>query len=249
MDLRARLEAALARLIAAINAVDAKMVGSHETRLLTDFAENVAKQNDFTMAIIGTAANFTTAPVAAALGPNHPGVVQWRSGTTANSGVQCSTNTTSFRLGGGEQWNVNFFTAPVFTTVLFRSGALDSITSVAPVDGMYFELNGSGAVVGKCRSNNAESVTATIATLAPSTWAHGRINLNAAANLVTFTVFSDAGVQLGQATLAANIPTAAGRELGWLSLSTSTGTVAIELCHIDRQKLSNPGRTVARGAA
>jgi hypothetical protein len=209
-----------------------------------------AVQRDFIMAAIGTASNFTTVAVAGATSPNHPGLIQWRSGTTANSGIQCFTAPlTSYRIGGGEQWDVNFFTAPVFTTVQFRSGALDSTTSAAPVDGVYFEMSASGNIVGKCRSNNVESGTATIATLAPSTHHHGRITLNADATLATFTVFSDAGVQLGQATLATNIPTAAGRETAWGSIATSSGTVAIELCHMDRQCLSNPGRIRARGAA
>lgn len=219
-----------------------------QTRFATDFTHTNAVQGDFIMAIIGTGSLFTTAAVAGALSQNHPGVVQWRSGTTANSGVQCSTLTTAFRIGGGEQWDINFFTAPVFTTVTLRAGASDSITSTAPVDGVFFEMNASGVIVGKTRSNSVESVTATLATLAASTWYHGRISINADATLVTFTVYNDAGTVLGSATLATNIPIAAGRELGWLAIITSSGTVAIELGHLDRMLLSNPGRAVARGA-
>jgi hypothetical protein len=176
-------------------------------------------------------------------------VLQWRSGTTANSGVQCSTLLTSFRLGGGEQWDFNFRTAPVFTTVTLRSGASDSITSVAPVDGLYFEMALNGNIIGVGRSNSVQTLTPTIATLAVSTWYHGRISLNAAGTSATFSVYDDAGTLLGTQVVASNIPVAAGRELGWLTIMTSSGTVAIELGHIDRQVLTNPGRAVARGAA
>jgi hypothetical protein len=234
-----------------VNDTDATGGGadSRAPRLSTDFSHRNAVQDDFTIAIIGTGAAFTTAPVAGALSANHPGVHQWRSGTTANSGVQCATDTFAFRIGGGEQWDVRFFTGPVLTTVNWRSGAMDSITVTAPVDGVWLAMDLNGNLVGRTRSNSVQSATATIAALAVSTWYHGRISINAAANLVTFEVFTDAGVSLGSQTLSANIPTAAGREVGWGSIMTSTGTVAIELGHIDWQQLTNPGRTVERGAA
>lgn len=230
---------------------DTGATGSADTRATffeTDFSHTNAVQNEFLLAIIGSGSTFTTVPLAARLGPNHPGVQLWRSGTTANSGVQCMTALGLFRIGGGERWDVNFATAPVFTTVTFRSGALDSATSTAPVDGVYFEMSTSGAIVGKCRSNSVESVTATLATLNLSTDYHGRIEVNAAGTSVQFTVYSDAGASLGAAALTTNIPTASGRELGWGSIATSNATVATEVLNIDRQRLTNPGRVVARGA-
>lgn len=225
--------------------------GAADTRapqLLSDFTHTNAVQNDFTIAIIGTASSFTTTPAAARLTPNHPGVHLWRSGTTANSGVQCLTALGLFRIGGGERWDVNFATCPVLTTVTFRSGALDSATVTAPVDGVYFEMTLSGVIVGKCRSNSVESVTATLATLTASTDYHGKIEVNAAGTSVQFTVYSDAGAVLGTAALTTNIPTASGREFGWGSIATSSGTVAIDVLNIDRQMLTNPGRILARGS-
>lgn len=223
-------------------------VDSRSPEFRTDFTHTNAVQDDFTIAIIGTGSSFTTAPAAARLGPNHPGVHLWRSGTTAASGVQCMTGLAISRIGGGERWDVNFATAPVLTTVTFRSGAMDSATATAPVDGVYFEMNLSGVIVGKCRSGSVESVTATLATLAASTDYHGKIEVNAAGTSVQFTVYSDAGVVLGTAALTTNIPTASGREFGWGSLATSSGTVAIDVLNIDRHQLTNPGRIVARGA-
>ena len=217
-------------------------------KLTTDFAHTNAVQDDFIGAVVAAGTN-TTTPAAAMLGPNHPGVQLWRSSTTANSGYQCTTALGLFRLGGGEQWDVHFGTAAAFTTTTFRSGALDSITSTAPVDGAYFEFSGTNAIVGKCRSNNVESVTATLATLAASTWYHGRITVNAAGTSVTFAIYSDAGVLLGTASITTNIPTASGRELGWGSSATNSGVVAVDLVNMDLQTLTNPGRTVARGAA
>jgi Collagen triple helix repeat (20 copies) len=216
--------------------------------MATDFAHANAVQDDFIMAAV-SAGTFATVAVAAALSPNHPGVVQPRSSTTANSGVQCATLLTAFRIGGGEQFDFNFFTAPVLTTITMRAGALDTATVTAPVDGVYFEMAASGVIVGKTRSNSVESATATLATLAASTWYHGQIVVNAGATSAQFTVYNDAGTSLGTAALTTNIPTAAGREVGWGAILTSSGVVAIELGHWDRIKVSNPGRVVARGAA
>jgi hypothetical protein len=223
-------------------------VDSRAPRFSTDFTHANAVQDDFLLAAV-SAGTFATVAVAGALSGNHPGVIQWRSSTTANSGVQCATLLTSHRIAGGERWDANFFTAPVLTTITLRTGALNTATVTAPVNGIYFEMALTGAIIGVCRSNNVQTATATIATLVASTWYHGRISVNAAGTLVTFTVYSDAGVVLGSLTVATNIPTAAGREVGWGTIITSSGVVAIELGHLDRQLLNNPGRIVARGAA
>jgi hypothetical protein len=131
-----------------------------------------------------------------------------------------------------------------------RAGAFDVITTpTAVVDGVFFEMVASGVIVGKTRSNSVESVTATLSTLAVSTWYHGRIVVNADATSAQFTVYDDAGAQLGTAALTTNIPKTAGREVGWGCLLTTSGVVAIELGHWDLMKVTNPGRTVARGAA
>jgi hypothetical protein len=222
---------------------------SRAPRLLTDFTHINAVQDDFIEGTIGTGASFTGGIPSALSGPNHPGIHLWRSGTTANSGVQCVTSVDRFRIGGGEQWDVNFATPAAFTGTTFRTGAFDTASATAPVDGVHFEFSGSGAIVGKCRSNNIESVSPTIAALAATTWYHGRITVNAAANAVTFEIFSDAGVSLGSQTVATNIPTAAGREIGWGGIATNSGTVATDLVYVDRFLLTNPGRIVARGAA
>lgn len=223
-------------------------VDSRESRLQTDFAHINAVQNDFTMAIIGTGASISTTPTAARLSPNHPGVVLWRSGTTANSGAQCFTALDRIRIGGGEQWDANICPL-VFTATTFRSGFGDQITSTVFVDGAWFEFSASGAVVGKTRSNSVESVTPTIATLVVNTWYHLRITINSDATLITFEIFDDNGTSLGSQTLNANIPTAAAREVGCGSICTNSGTVATDLILMDRQRLTNPGRVLARGAA
>jgi hypothetical protein len=220
---------------------------SRATGLETDFSHTNAVQGSFISAAVSSGTN-TTAPAAAMLGGNHPGVQLWRSSTTANSGYQCTTALNVFRIAGGERWDVNFGTAAAFTAATFRSGALDSITSTAPVDGVYFEFSGSGAIVGKCRSNNVESATATLATLGTLTYYHGRITVNAGATSVLFEVFDDAGTLLGSASLTTNIPVASGREVGWGSIATNSGTTATDLVNMDRQSLGNPGRIVARGS-
>lgn len=216
--------------------------------LQTEFTHNNAVQDDFTMAIIGTGASFTTAPAAATLGPNHPGVQLWRSGTTANSGVQAFTVQTTFRLGGGEQWDVHFWTPAAFTGTTFRSGFGDQLTSTAFVDGVWIEFSGSAAVTCKTRSNSTETASATVATLSASTWYHGRITLNAGATSATCQIFDDSGTSQGSQAVTTNIPTASGREAGWGTIATNSGTVAADLVAMDRMRLTNPGRTVQRGA-
>ncbi len=216
--------------------------------LETDFATTQAEQGGFAVIATGSG-TFNTVPAAATLSHNHPGVQLWRSSATSGSGVYCQTTNSTFRLGGGEQWDVNFRTMAAFTNITFRSAALDTVTASAPTDGAYFEFVGSGAIVGKCRRNSVESVTATLATLAVSTWYHGRITINADATSVLFEVFDDAGTLLGSASLTTNIPTASGREVNWGSIATHGGTAATDLIAMDRQRLTVPGRTLARGAA
>ncbi len=178
---------------------------------------------------------------------NHPGVVLLRSSTTANSGYYSSLPQT-IRPAGGERFDVVFRTPAALTTTTVRLGLHDTLTSADAVDGCYLELPATGAIVGKTSSNSTRSTTATIATLAVNTWYHARIQLNAAATAVDFTIFSDSGTQLGTAQLTTNIPIASGREVGAGVVATNSGTVASDLINLDYMSVGVRGRNLTRGA-
>ena len=178
---------------------------------------------------------------------NHPGVVLLRSSTTTNSGYYSSLPQL-IRLGGGERFDVVFRTAASLATTTIRMGLHDTLTSADAVDGCYFELPATGAIVGKTSSNSTRSTTATVATLAVNTWYHARVQLNAAATAVDFTIFSDTGTQLGTAQLTTNIPVASGREVGAGVVATNSGTVAVDLINLDYMSFGVVGKTLTRGA-
>lgn len=194
----------------------------------TDFLTTNTVQDPFIGAAISSG-TITTAPATAAITSDHPGSVLARSSTTANSGYQFTTALDRIQLGGGERFDLVFRTAAAFTNTTVRRGFTDSITSTAPTDGVYFETSGSGALTGKCRSNSTESATATLVTLAASTWYHVRISLDGGAKRALFEVFSEAGALLASATLSSNIPVGSGRSTGAGVVATNSGTTATDL--------------------
>ena len=216
--------------------------------LRSDFMTAQAFQGDgFVLTAISTG-TFTTTPAAAALVGNHPGVCLLRSSTTANSGVYCHTAIHMLRLAGGEQFDLVFFTPAALTANTYRFGFHDTLTSTDAVDGIYFEMPATGAIVGKTSNNSVRTTSATIATLVASTWYHARIVVNAAATGVDFFVFSDAGAQLGTVNIATNIPTASGREVGPGGTFTNSGTTAVDIVTLDYMSFNVPGRILQRGA-
>ena len=70
----------------------------------------------------------------------------------------------------------------------------------------------------------------------------------AAATGVDFTIYSDAGSQLGTVNITTNIPTASGREVGVGGVYTCAATVATDLINLDYMAWSVPGRVLTRGA-
>jgi hypothetical protein len=164
---------------------------------------------------------------------NHPGILQLTSGTTANSGWFIRTDTLAALLAGGEIAEFVFKAPAVFTNTTGRFGFIDSATSADCVDGAYFEFSGSGVLVGKTSNNSTRTTSATIATMTASTWYRLRVVVNRAATAVDFSVFDDAGNQLGTVQNTANIPTATGRETGHGMILTNSGTAATAMGQID----------------
>ena len=167
--------------------------------------------------------------------PDHPGVIRISSSTTANSGGRFDTEPTTHRFNGGDSFECVFQPRVAGNTATtIRFGFRDNTTSSDAVDGVYFEVpSGSLNIVGKTSNNSTRSTTTTIATLVVNTWYRCRVELNSALTLATFTVWNDAGTQLGQQTLSTNIPTAAAREFGHGFIATNSGVVAVLLCYVD----------------
>jgi hypothetical protein len=209
----------------------------------TDFSGTANAQGPFTGGVI-----LSGTVIGLASTREHPGVVLASSSTSANSGYRCQTNLDTLLLGGGEQFDLVFQSPTVFTNTTLRFGFLDTIDQTDAVDGCYFQLSGSGVIVGKTASNSTRSTTATIATLTASTWYHTRVKLNDAGSQVDFTVFSDAGASLGTANLTTNIPVAAGRETGAGLVATNSGTSIIDLIALDYMS-TKFARQLTRGAA
>ncbi len=214
----------------------------------TDFLGTIAgMMAPFNVSAISTG-TFTTAPAAGVVDGNHPGVILCRSSTTANSGVIVNTVQNMIRIAGGEQFECVFRTPGALTALTYRFGYHDTATSADAVDGIYFEMPASGAIVGKTSNNSVRTTSGTIATLAINTWYHARIVVNAAGTAVDFFIFNDAGTQLGTVNIATNIPTASGRETGIAFIGTSSGVTAVDIVNLDYMAAASPGRTLTRGA-
>ncbi|MGL4397647.1 MAG: hypothetical protein ACRCS9_13990 [Hyphomicrobium sp.] len=231
----------------------AKFVSAHRKAPVQseDFAiAATGIQGPFNVVAVSTG-TATVAPAAGVVDGNHPGVMLFRSSTTANSGIACTTSLDRRRIAGGEQFDIIFRTPASLANLTYRFGFQDTATSADAVDGVYFEMTGgTGNIIGKTSSNSTRSSTATIATLAVNTWYHARLSLNAAATQADFAVYGDAGVQQGSTlSLTANIPTASGREVGVVAVFTNSGTTAVDIVNLDYIAFGNPGRALQRGAA
>ena len=221
--------------------------GRRSPTFVTDFPGTAAAMMaPFNLSVLSTG-TFSAAPASGVVDGNHPGVMLARSSTTANSGVVANTSPVIL-IGGGEAFDLIFRTPAALTALTYRFGLHDSITSADAVDGIYFEMPATGAIVGKTSNNSVRTTSATIATLAINTWYHARAVVNAAATAVDFFVFSDAGTQLGTVNITTNIPTASGREVAVAGVFTSSGVTAVDIVNLDYMAASSPGRTLVRGA-
>lgn len=189
----------------------------------------------------------STNPASGVVTGNHPGCWLLRSSTTANSGYRINTDNDEFRLLGGEIFEAVFRTSASFTNSLVRFGFLDSTSSTDATDGVYFELASTGILTGKTANNATRSTSAAVATLAVSTWYHGRVTINSDATSVAFDLFDDAGSVVGSQTLTSNIPTASGRETGAGLIATNAGTTSSDIIIVDFISVTI-NRTLQRGA-
>lgn len=206
----------------------------------SDFLANTTSQMLATAVTVGSGTiSFGGADI------NHWGVAFINSSATVNSGGRVTSTLSSTYLAGGEQFDC-IFRPTTLTNSTHRIGFHDATTSTDAVDGCYFEMSASGAVIGKTANNSTRSSTSTIATLTGGNWYHGRVTLNSGATLVTFEIFSDAGALLGSSTLNSNIPSTS-RATGFGYIATESAGATQELVRIDYMRVGLR-RKLLRGA-
>jgi hypothetical protein len=185
----------------------------------------------------------TSGTVAALAGTaTHPGIIQFKSATGANSGYYCIFGTSTFLIAGGESTDFVFRPQTLAGTTI-RAGFHDTAVVTAPVDGCYLHMDPVTALMtGRTMNNSNSSTTGTNYQLVTNTWYRGRVKLNADASRVDFYLFDDAGNQLWTDNLTTNIPTSAGRETGHGLVATNSGTSAVALVDLDLITLYVPDR-------
>jgi hypothetical protein len=192
--------------------VDSYAATAGTTKLSSDFYEA-----GLTTAIPGLTGLAISAGTSAVLPTtaNHPGVIYMRDSTTANGGYKYGCVGTQL-IGGGETFEVVFQPVGVRTTQGAQLGWSDTAAAnTLPADGIWFNISGTGAAIvlkGATSSNNVRSYTGTSYTPTTATWYRGTIGVNTAGTLVTYTIYNEAGASQWTDTVAANIPTGAGRD-------------------------------------
>jgi hypothetical protein len=154
--------------------------------------------------------------------PMHPGSITFLSTTAASSGYRFTTDVTAFWLNGSEEFrfSMNLTGDTVGNNSLIRIGFLDSISTAAVADGVYFQIytNASGAYAQGYTANNSVYNFTSNYSLTNNTWANYKIDINPNASNVTFSIYNDAAVLLWNQTLVrtatTGVPIAAGRQTG-----------------------------------
>lgn len=167
---------------------------------------------------------------------NHPGVCTINSSTSASSGGYLALTATALLIAGAEATDIAFRPQTLAGTQIF-AGFHDKTTGGGVVDGCYASMQQVGGVDGTlrghCTSNSVTSTTATSYVLTTNTWYRLAIRVNAAASLVTFTLYSAAGATLWTDSVNSNIPTGAGRNTSHILFADNSGTTATPLTDID----------------
>jgi hypothetical protein len=161
-----------------------------------------------------------TGTIAAATGTvNHPGVVQLLASTTAGSGYQVRLHTAELVLAGGEQTDLvaRFDT---MTSSVSYFGWHDASSATRPVDGVYFDITGT-TVRGFTSNNSTRDSTAS--TYTGTKLLSYRFNVNVATTTKAyFSLYDSVNTRVFYDSLATNIPSTAGREVGHGLIATHT---------------------------
>jgi len=149
-----------------------------------------------------------------------------------NAGYRFVTFGDCILIAGAEHSEFCFKTPANLTNVRVRLGYQDLFTNAAPTDGVFIDVSGT-TLEGKTYSNTNTSTTGTDYTIVVDTWYRAKIAVNGDATEVIFILYSAAGTQLWSDTLAANIPTAAGRQTGHGVVAWTEAAAVQDLIYLD----------------
>ena len=163
------------------------------------------------------------APSANIVAPNHPGVLQWRAGTSGTSGVRVGTDVHILLIGGNEIYTTSIYFQS-FIDEGYNIGFNDTVGSGDSTNGVYIYMTSSGVFAGKASQGSTRSTTSTNYTCSLSTWYRFVVLLASGASRATFYIYSDSGTLLWSDYLTTNLPTAAGQQTGAGNVAWSTRT-------------------------
>ena len=163
------------------------------------------------------------APSANIVAPNHPGVLQWRAGTSGTSGIRVGTDAHVLLIGGNEIYTSSVYFQS-FVDEGYNIGFNDTVGSGDSTNGVYIYMTSSGVFAGKTSQASTRSTTGTNYTCSLSTWYRFVVLLASGASRATFYIYSDAGTLLWSDYLTTNLPTAVGQQTGAGNVAWSSRT-------------------------
>lgn len=179
---------------------------------------------------------------------NHPGVISFSSSATNGSGAHIFFGNTNgkFNLAVGAKFDCVAF-LPAVTGLTLRVGFHDSISATNPNNGMYFDMDGTGAVTFRVRVANAATFTSAIpGILVANTWYHFSINVSGT-NTVNAMIFAMNGALLASRTtpVTVTLPLSDTQDTLPRFMCLSATTTARLLAQVDFIRFAMP---VTRGS-
>jgi len=179
--------------------------------------------------------------------PNHPGIGQLKSSTSANSGIYVNlafyTLSAACLLLAGSEVSIIWHRPQTLAGTTRHAGFHDTATVTDPAHGAWiWQDPATGIIYGRTKNNAGNSTTGTGFQLVTNTWYCEKIVVNSDASQVDFYCYAEDGTELWHDSLAANIPTAVGDEFGHGITTTNSGTTAVALDDVDYLSLLIPNR-------
>lgn len=169
---------------------------------------------------------------------NHPGILNFLSSTTANSGYRFAIEADAILLAGKESTEL-IFQMKTNDDTRVKFGFIDTYGSGDPVDGVWLDILG-GVLTGKTANNSAISTTGTNFNIVADTWYRMKLFINNAVNLVTYSLYTCADDTIRWTnTLAANIPTA--RVTGHGIIATHSEEFVVSIIWVDMMTANRAG--------
>lgn len=197
------------------------------TRFVTLFSDcmSITEGGDFAITLISSGSLSTPNAL-----PDRIGLVRFRDSTTAGGGVKIGTDAASIRIQGGGVFETAFQWRDTRTTALAMIGLHSSVTSALPQNGVNFHLVGTATgftLTGRTSTAGTESISGTSFTGTSDTWYNLRLEINANATSVTYSVLDATRAStLWTDTLTTNIPTGSTNTVGVAVLACETTTDA-----------------------